>query len=1334
MEFDTVTIRASKQLTLFCHRGLFLPVQTFNFVAVLSFTFFWTAACGTCSMNGMQKPAAFDVCRSFGEVYDLGFAATIAGDPSSGYGTPSTHHNLGSGCTDSHSFCFPSTLSGFMSKEKKLKAAALEDSGIRYHSSLPLQSTPDSKCANNKSWSSDYGMFKLFNGRAVSCSLSSMEGNSDLSSLQTDGGNKNDLSSCRVSLPKKETTHLLPKNSEMIGSCSIDDSSSPDVKISPTVLDWGQKYLYFPSVAFLTVANTCNDSILHVYEPFSTNLQFYPCNFTEVSLGPGEVASICFVFLPRWLGLSSGHLILQTSSGGFLVQAEGYATESPFGIQPLIGLQVSPGGKLSKNLSLFNAFDETLYVEEVTAWISVSLEHNNYSHQTEAICSINNYQVSGDNFFPTVKDRLVVKTGQTGSPVIAMRPHRNWEIGPHSSETIIEVDFSVGFEGKVFGAFCLQLLRSSQDKPDTIMVPLEAEVGGSDACEVLAGFVSASLEGVGAHDGNKTIVSISLRNDAPYLLRFLKVIEVAETEVFHIKYMEGLLLYPSTITQVAVITCTHVHAESTDSSPEVTNVYKNCKFLILTNDSSSPQIEIPCLDITYICSRYQKLSSFGYEHKYEDVKSGNTRAGNSMQLPSQVKVLGMAEVDDLVLGNWKSQGNTDGMSVIDDHELQFSMIQVGSRASKWISVRNPSEHPVIMQLILNSGEIIDECRVPDGLVHPLSSGSLLLDESPTPSTYGFSLTEIAQTEAYVHPYGRVFLGPIFFSPSKQCGWRSSALIRNNLSGVEWFSLTGFGGSLSLVLLEGSEPIQSVEFQLNVPSALNFSLPYALVYMNEMTSACSQPLLKELFAKNTGDLPLEVKRIAVSGTDCGLDGFMVHSCRGFALDPGEAIKLLISYQTDFSESTVHRDLELALATGILVIPMKASFPPYMLSNCKKSVFWMRVKKFFVAFLLVASLMCLVICCIFPQTLASGTLECLWYSEKSLIYTTIRTAGNTPCVHHNQRNGKLSMSSGMDCLLCSSGDNRTSMMQPSSGGYCYGRGRVCEPRMSCHVNQTLENPRQTNDLLDTPNERMLTSATIESLDALEASQLSNLTVNTGKGKGKRRRKRKGPGAKLTGLFEVSSSQSGNSTPSSPLSPITSVIPKRNWPMFPDAEQSIESRNPFTQLADQHCEKDKASVFTSETNMFDSGVPVKYRSNNLFSPSQGMDSVPRKTNKTFLRPSATFPSAGRPVPNVLSSSPILVSTSTIAPHARAPGSKLNNEKSVNAEEKVKVQDEYTYDIWGDHFSGLHLVGPSKNVASMISRPADNNSDIFFVRGPQALMTNSQLRSVSRLHQEGQ
>ena len=165
------------------------------------------------------------------------------------------------------------------------------------------------------------------------------------------------------------------------------------------------------------------------------------------------------------------------------------------------------------------------------------------------------------------------------------------------------------------------------------------------------------------------------------------------------------------------------------------------------------------------------------------------------------------------------------------------MIQVGSYVSKWITVKNPSQHPVVMQLILNSGEIINECRGLDDLLHPSSSSNLVLDEGATPKKYGFSVPENALTEAYVHPHEHVTLGPIIFYPSDRCGWSGSALIRNNLSGVEWIPLKGYGGLLSLVLLERSEHVDNVDFDLKIHSFLFLYFPVLNTYIHNMAIVC-----------------------------------------------------------------------------------------------------------------------------------------------------------------------------------------------------------------------------------------------------------------------------------------------------------------------------------------------------------------------------------------------------------------------------------------------------------------------------------------------------------------
>ena len=587
-------------------------------------------------MNGMQKQVEYDACGSYSNNYNPGSQDIFVGDNSSDLENPVTHLSLENVCSYSHLFCFPSTLPGFLTEEHRLTEAVLEVSGSP-DAKLPIGLAVPRKQAGNLSWSSDYSVFNLLNGKTVSCSVNYKEEVHAMPSLQTRSAHQNDLSSCRGPLlNQKSTNSMLNKKSEIKSS----SSSLPLVEISPPLLDWGQKHLYLPSVAFVTVKNTCNDSILHVYEPFSTDTQFYPCNLSEVFLGPMEVASICFVFLPRWLGVSSAHLILQTSSGGFLVQTKGFAVESPYGIRPLIGLDVFSNGRWSQNLSLFNPFDEDLYVQEVTAWISVSL--GNASHSTEAVCSLENLYGSDEHTIQSVEDGLDVTSDQVGMSLLAMKPHRNWEISPHSTDTIIEMDFSYDSRGKLFGAFCMQLLRPSQDKVDILMFPLEADLGGKATYGHATGPISVSLESLGPCDASGNLaITVSLRNSASHLLSVVKISEVSKEKIFQIKYMEGLILFPGTATQVAVVTYSYVPIESHDSPTEWPNVNMNCRLLILINDSSSPHVEIPCQDIIYICSGHQFDSFIGYKYQSEKVKSGTLRtgsSGSSMQMSSQIKV------------------------------------------------------------------------------------------------------------------------------------------------------------------------------------------------------------------------------------------------------------------------------------------------------------------------------------------------------------------------------------------------------------------------------------------------------------------------------------------------------------------------------------------------------------------------------------------------------------------------------------------------------------------------------------------------------------------------
>lgn len=530
-----------------------------------------------------------------------------------------TIRNVGS---SSGKFIFPSTLLGSShgSLDTRVSLTDVEDSASKLSDTLEISCPGQGALGlGNSSWSSDNGMSNLLNGRAISCSLNSIQDMNRLPYRQTANTNQNNISSCRGPLFNHKVVTGGPiRKSKRILSSSFNGSLSPHIEIDPPLLDWGEKYLYVPSLAYLIVSNTRNDSSLHVYQPFSTDSQFLPCNFTELILAPGEVASICFIFLPRSLGLSSAHLILQTSFGGLLVQAKGFAAELPYG-QALSGSEVSSNGRWRKNLSLFNPFNETIYMKEVAMWVSVSL--GNTSLHIDATCSIHESDLwdSSENSFRSIKDWFFVQTENVDPLLMAMRPLSNWEISPHTGETVAEIDLSFGLVGRIAGAFCMQLKRASQDEDDIILLPVEAEIDRKTDGDGVTGMLTVSLEGLSPLDADEGIITVSVRNTGSQVVRLGKISEIADSELLQIRYMEGLLLFPRTTTKVALVSCMH--------APEISDVNGNCKLLIQTNDSRSP-IEVNCNSIVYLCSRCQDSSAGCENPSSYGFVTGNMRTGS----------------------------------------------------------------------------------------------------------------------------------------------------------------------------------------------------------------------------------------------------------------------------------------------------------------------------------------------------------------------------------------------------------------------------------------------------------------------------------------------------------------------------------------------------------------------------------------------------------------------------------------------------------------------------------------------------------------------------------
>ncbi|TVU48144.1 hypothetical protein EJB05_07770 [Eragrostis curvula] len=1169
------------------------------------------------------------------------------------------------GCADPASFCFsPSAAQALLSSEDGIEDADLEVSRDWGPSSRPLG-------------------FPMSGGSVVTCSSvnTMITGARDGLVREGDAGARHNVASCQAPLvPDNWMRASAGVPLELDGTASAVDPSarqsslSMNVAISPPVLDWGESDLYAASTATLTVVNLNNDSTLRLYEPFSTDAQFYVYGYEDLELQPGDNASVTFVFLPKLPGFSSAHLVLQTNLGGFIIQAKGMAVSSPYQIMPMTGIDVVVGDRLERNLSIYNPYDDALCVKEVAVWMS-SLESTRQS--SHIVCQLGpsdgELELSSLN-----SDWYTASSAESGRPMIYIRPSEQWEVLPSKSNIVVELNLQALAEGKMFGAISLKLRNCTAGTMDTFLIPIELEVHTRTYYDS-SGLVAVTFERTSSCGASGSIFSLYLRNDASKLLRIVGVIENNKNGpmIFQVKYLNGLILFPDSVTHIALV-------RHTSSVPDDIS-FDSCNIVVETNSSLGSSIIIPCEDLVHASLSYKSNAVIAESDGllngplYEEIAAN----AKTRTLGSMLRVKGLHDVkptimkavkaDDTVLQQWKSHGTSDGISVLMDQELMFPVVQIGSQFSQWIKVHNPSLEHAAMQLVMNSEEIIGQCKtVNDACERAFSSRSPEIDSTET--RFGFSLSEAAITETCVGPLETALLGPIVFRPSNRCMWSSMALIRNNLSGLEMLPLQAYGGWQSILLLEGSEPAWKLEFNLGA----NVQNKSTMTKSEAPDPLCSQQLSKEVHVKNSGDLPLEVTKVKISGADCGVDGFTVDNCKGFSLAPNESIRMLICFQADFSSAMVQRDLEFSMATGLFIIPVTANVPVSMLNQCRKSYIRSTHWKLLVLFLGAATLLVLIFFRYIPHSLTVGSSD---------HYVKIDDRKST--IFEENRKSTISKTIKPTFLQHSSKKSRSIKEHK----------RTEEALTEKFSDSVLVNSKRA-DNNNNPGEQENTVSTepvspanhVEDKASREAPQTNeNLTIKISRDKGKRR-KRKVGGAGLTAKFEVSSSHSGNSTPSSPLS--SSSTPKSSW-SFSGAPSDKHENKPVSEF---DVEASTASTGTSRGKK---------------SWSQTVKEQPRSPSAT---PGNTLPSA-----TVLTTawrSPMLAISSPIAPHARAPGSNLMKAKVVKSDEGAAPKKELTYDIWGHNFSG-HLLGKAREVAPYkMFDASEGGSCSFFAREPQALM----------------
>ncbi|KAJ3702573.1 hypothetical protein LUZ61_006278 [Rhynchospora tenuis] len=1124
-------------------------------------------------------------------------------------------------CPDSASLCFPSAKPDFL---------------------VGSSDQPETGNTNLRQSVS----FSLSNGGQVTCSSVESKATNGVHKRSFGGGYN--TASCQAPLIPDDwmkasngvTTDLEEGSTKDAETVQVNRSpSSLNVEINPPLLDWGINSLYVASILTLTLTNFNKDSVLHVYEPYCTDPQFYPYNFDEVSLEPGENASISFVFLPRNIGLSSAQIVLQTNIGGFVLPAKGDAVESPYNIEPLVGIDLHISGFVSKTLSIHNPFEESIYVEEVAVWMSAS---ESVSQSNHAICQLDMLATSSSEI-----EWFNMGNKWNGLLRADLRPINRWEVLPKNGDAVLELRLQADSEGKVLGAICMKLRNGASQKFTTVVVPLEVQVHGDPIHSALTdqGSVSAFFKSYAACDGSGLIFSLYLKNDEFDSLRVVNIFEERKGEaMFEIRYLKNLVLFPASTTAIALISL-----KSGNVLSEISGAELHCNVVVETNSSSSAFIRIPCQDFARSSSSNAGGSDLASVPEGQHEEAINTKArsfGGILGDLTEEKNNPSGEVDasNLILTDWISHGKAAETSHLINQLVLFPPVNIGSHFSQPIIVKNPGPIPAIVQLILNSEELITECKTSDD---DLSEHTFLTrspEISATEIRFGFSIADSGLREVVLHPFETASLGPVIFHPSSRCTWSSLALIRSNMSGIEWVSLRASGGLHSISLLEGSEPIWKLEFKLDAGPVKNIS---SSLQPETTCPSCDYQFSKDIYAKNTGELPLEIKKVRVSGTDCKSDGFSIsQNCLGFNLSPGESELIRVLYKPDLSSGLVQRDLELVMSGGIFIIPMKVQVPVCMVGQCRRMFAYWRVSFFL---LMAASVFAVVLMFVrvMPLSLTLGSNKCYFRLDNS---DRCNGQDDNRLVFHHTTKASRSVAR-----------EQKKQDSPFMAKYpiCQSTPKVVDTDLIS--SDPLKKPATSSYSSLKPTKDPVATT----FETPQSDNTNNLTIKVVREKGKRRKKRApSNNSNLAAKLEVSSSHSGNSTPSSPLSPSGST-PKQSWLLSPNSDPTA---NPF-----------KPSSATEEVKM---------------------------TNKIVNEP-AYFPSLVFSGPHV-NNSIFLAKTSPIAPHARAPGPKVVKEKSSKREENEVVSTkEFTYDMWADHLSGHFMYTDG--------RDADPSKSFFAIQ-PQA------------------
>jgi hypothetical protein len=265
-----------------------------------------------------------------------------------------------------------------------------------------------------------------------------------------------------------------------------------------------------------------------------------------------------------------------------------------------------------------------------------------------------------------------------------------------------------------------------------------------------------------------------------------------------------------------------------------------------------------------------------------------------------------------------------------ERQLQFKLTPINTFAQRFVKLKNPSDKPISVQLILGNDALAKFLNRRDkDKAKKNGEAQPKLSVSSNQGYTDFQLHKEGRHTGVIQPNRHLELGPIVFVAQRRLS-EAVLYIRNNMTLYDMIQLRGTGGDGSIGFED--EGVEVISLDFNIPEA---SIMQATSLEAQQSPDYQPSFTKTFTLTNKGNMPLVVHDSSVNGYGCRAYGVELHNCGSMELQPGQTANYPITFQPDFTSSLVELNIRFATSQGTVLFPLKLTLPYAVLPSLYKS---------------------------------------------------------------------------------------------------------------------------------------------------------------------------------------------------------------------------------------------------------------------------------------------------------------------------------------------------------------------------------------------------------------